>query len=476
MSLEVFINHIPGETRLAVTDDGRLVDLVIARDHEATILDNIYLGRIEKVVAGLNAAFVDIGQYTSGFLAAADGQIFDRNAEKPKPVSVLFNEGDTVLVQVTREASEGKGPKLSTRLNLTGRTIVLTPGRPSISISKSITDEGERQRLEQALNEYAQSSVGLIIRTRAQGVAAEMLRTEAEILSDLWLDIEATLQTMKPPACVHESPGAITKYLMDRGDPAWQRIVVDDRATMSRFAEICADMMPGLSELLELAEDQVAMLETHDLDQQIDDLLQPHVSLPSGGQLIIEETAALVAIDVDSGAHTRDRDPEKFALAVNAEAVQEIARQMILRNLSGQIVIDMLPLKRRESRDKIQSIFSQALAGDGANCNIFGFSRLGNLELTRRRMGESLVQRFLIKSDHETSPESTVLTMIRSLLRQLDRNPGKSLTVECGAELHFLLMNGMSGTWKSVLERTGPVVVLEKSPEFSALQFDLRIN
>jgi Rne/Rng family ribonuclease len=275
---------------------------------------------------------------------------------------------------------------------------------------------------------------------------------------------------------VHESPGAITKYLMDRGDPAWQRIVVDDRATMSRFAEICADMMPGLSELLELAEDQVAMLETHDLDQQIDDLLQPHVSLPSGGQLIIEETAALVAIDVDSGAHTRDRDPEKFALAVNAEAVQEIARQMILRNLSGQIVIDMLPLKRRESRDKIQSIFSQALAGDGANCNIFGFSRLGNLELTRRRMGESLVQRFLIKSDHETSPESTVLTMIRSLLRQLDRNPGKSLTVECGAELHFLLMNGMSGTWKSVLERTGPVVVLEKSPEFSALQFDLRIN
>ncbi|MBT7955115.1 MAG: Rne/Rng family ribonuclease, partial [Rhodospirillaceae bacterium] len=151
MSLEVFINHIPGETRLAVTDDGRLVDLVIARDHEATILDNIYLGRIEKVVAGLNAAFVDIGQYTSGFLAAADGQIFDRNAEKPKPVSVLFNEGDTVLVQVTREASEGKGPKLSTRLNLTGRTIVLTPGRPSISISKSITDEGERQRLEQAL-------------------------------------------------------------------------------------------------------------------------------------------------------------------------------------------------------------------------------------------------------------------------------------------------------------------------------------
>tara|TARA_B100000315_G_scaffold65404_1_gene59369 strand:- start:3915 stop:5345 length:1431 start_codon:yes stop_codon:yes gene_type:complete len=476
MNLEVFINHIPGETRLVVAQDGRLIDLVIARDHENTILGNIYLGRIEKVVAGLNAAFVDIGQNVSGFLAAADGQIFDRNAEKPKPISAIFNEGDKVLVQVTREASPGKGAKLTTRLSLTGRTIVLTPGRTGVSVSKSITDENEQQRLREALAGYAQSEAGLIVRTRAQGVADEFLKSEAEALTDIWLDIEATHQTMKPPACVHQESNAVAKYLRDRGDPAWQRIVVDDRTALARFTDSCADAVPELVPLFELAEDPVALLETHDLDQQIDDLLQPHVSLPSGGQLIIEETAALVAIDVDSGTHTRDRDPEAFALAVNKEAAHEIARQVVLRNLSGQIVIDMLPLKRRENRDKIQNTLAEALAGDAANCNIFGFSRLGNLEMTRRRMGESLTRRFLVKSAAARSPESAALDAFRAILRELERNPGKSLTVQCGAELHALLTGEMQRIWQSLLERTGPVVVLEKSPELLVAQFDIRIN
>ena len=476
MTLEVFINHIPGETRLAVADEGRLIDLVIACGHEITILGNIYLGRIEKVVAGLNAAFVDIGQNTSGFLAATDGQIFDHDAEKPKSISTLFNEGDKILVQVTREATEGKGAKLTTRLNLPGRSIVLTPGRPGISVSKSITDEGERQRLEHALIDYAQSTEGKIIRTRAQAVAEEILKNEAEALSNTWLDIEAARQTMKPPACVHKAPDAITKYLMDKGDPAWQRIVIDDRATMGRLVDFCTELVPELLELIEPAEDKVALLETHNLDQQIDDLLQTLVSLPSGGQLIIEETAALVAIDVDSGAHRRDRDPETFALAINAEAAREIARQVLLRNLSGQIVIDMLPLKRRENRDNIQNTLAEALAEDGANCNIFGFSRLGNLEMTRRRMGKSLAQRFLAKTASEISPESTALGIIRAVLRELDRNPGKSLTVRCSADLHALLMNGMSAAWHNLLERTGPVVILEKSANLTATQFDLRIN
>jgi len=136
----------------------------------------------------------------------------------------------------------------------------------------------------------------------------------------------------------------------------------------------------------------------------------------------------------------------------------------------------MLPLKRRESREQIQNVMSEALAGDAAKCNVFGFSRLGNLELTRRRLGESLAQRFLTKSDPEASTESTVLGLIRSILRELDRNPGKSLTVVCSGELHALLTGTMSVTWKSLLERTGPVVVLEKSAGFSATQFDLRIN
>ncbi|MFP6711678.1 MAG: Rne/Rng family ribonuclease [Rhodospirillales bacterium] len=473
MSREVFINAIPGETRLAVTEDGKLVDLVFARAHENSILGNIYLGRIEKVIFGMNAAFIDIGLPASGFLAAVDGQIFDRDREKPKPIGELFKEGDSVVIQVTREASEGKGAKLTTRLNLTGRNVVVTPDRPGISISKSISNQVERERLEAALQQYAHSSLGLIVRTRAQMVSAEDLQREAEFLTGTYLDIEASQKTMKPPACVYEEADAVSKYLKDRGDSDWQKIVVDDRAILDKLLKFCADTMPELAALFELAEDQAALFETHDLEEQIEDLFQLQAALPSGGYLIIEETAALVAIDVDSGAHIRDRDPEALAMAVNEEAAIEAARQIHLRNLSGQIVVDFLPLKRRDSRDKIQYVLSAALAEDTTKSNIFGFSRLGLMEMTRQRNGESLAARFISKNQPARSIQSVAIDMIRAVLRELDRNPGKVLTVQCGARLHVALTGEMQATWQSLLDRTGPVVVLEKRTALAGAEFDI---
>ncbi len=472
--LEVFINNVPGETRLAVTEDGKLVDLVIARQSEVSVIGNIYLGRVETVLAGLNAAFIDIGQKESGFLAANDGQIFDRDREKPKPINALFKEGDAVVVQVTREASTGKGAKLTTRIDLAGRTLVATLGRPGLSISKTITDEAERARLRRALVDYAHASTGLILRTKAEAVLDEALQQEAAALTDQISDIEAAQYITKAPACLHEEADPIVKYLINNASADWQRIVVDDRRLLAKLTKVSLDNMPEHETLFELAGDPVALFETHDLDQQIDDLFQARVLLPSGGGLSIEETAALVAIDVDSGAHNRDRDPEAFALAVNEEAALEIARQLHLRNLAGQIVIDFLPMKRKENKEKIEHLLSQALA-PLSKCNIFGFSRLGLLELTRQRNGESLAARYLLNSAPLFSAQSTAIALMRNVLRELDRNPGKTLSVECSALLYTCLGSEMKVSWQSLLERTGPVVVLNEVPALLGIRFDIRV-
>ncbi|MBT3992076.1 MAG: hypothetical protein HOG95_16440 [Rhodospirillaceae bacterium] len=468
---EVFINHAPGETRLAVTATGRLVDLVIARDTETNLLGNIYLGRVQKVIAGLNAAFVEIGQADAGFLAGNDGQIFNPDTEKPKPIKALYKEGDLVVVQVTREPSPGKGAKLTTRLDLAGSNLVLTAFRPGVSISRSITDAGARDHLQAALAENESGEHGLIVRTKAQGVSEERLRQEADALFDQIAAIEALQKTQKTPGCLHEVAGPILRYLMGAERASLQRIVVDNRVLLKKLA----DTVPELEDLFELAEDLVALFETYDLDHQVDALFQAQAALPSGGSLIIEETAALVAIDVDSGAHQRDSDPEAFAVAVNQEAASEIARQVALRNLSGQIVIDFLPMKRKGSREKIQETLSAALSGSG-KCNIFGFSRLGLLEMTRQRNGESLTARFLSKSAAAKTAPSIAIEMIRAVLRELDRNPGKMLTVECGPIIYAVLADEMPGNWQDLLERTGPIVVLEQTQTLSGTQFDIRVN
>jgi ribonuclease G len=471
--LEVFVNSVPGEIRLAVTNCGRLADLVIVRYDELPVLGNIYLGRVKKVLAGLNAAFIDIGQNDSGFLAANDGQILDRHNEKPKLIKALFKEGDAVIVQAIREPSEGKGVKLTTRLDLTGRTVVATQGRPGVAISKNITDEEERARLQTALVSYAHSTTGLIVRTKARGIATEIIQRESKTLIEKISSITAAQKTTPPPTCLYEEADSILKYLRDLGGLDWQRIVVDDRATLIRLSNYLVDYAPELETLFELANNPVTLFETYDLDQQIDDLFDARVVLPSGGGLIIEETAALVAIDVDSCAHNRDSDPELFAVAVNEEAAIEVARQLVLRNLAGQIIIDFLPMKRKKNRDKIQSLLSSALVKTG-KCNIFGFSRLGLLEMTRQRNGESLASRFLLKKEATRTVKTITIDLIRAVLREIACNPGRILTVACSHKLYSYLKGDMQVIWNGLLARTGPIVVLEAISTFPENKVEIR--
>ncbi len=224
--IEIFISTSPGETRLALTRNGILHELVIGRDSDQHQTGNIYLGRVEKVMTGLNAAFVQIGERNSGFLAAPDGQIFDRDREKPKPINALFKEGDKVLLQATRDEEGDKGAKLTTRLSLVGRNLVLTPDRSGISVSKSVSDDVEKERLKTAVIDAVSGDAGLIIRTRAQNVDAKILIAEGQILNDAWIDMQASLKTMNAPALLHEAPCPILGFINAKiGKENWRRIL-----------------------------------------------------------------------------------------------------------------------------------------------------------------------------------------------------------------------------------------------------------
>ncbi len=470
--IEVFISASPGETRLALTNDGLLQELVISRDSDRHQSSNIYLGRVEKVMTGLNAAFVQIGEDNAGFLAAPDAQIFDRDREKPKPISELYNEGDIILVQATRDEEDGKGAKLTARISIAGRNLVLTPARPGISVSKSITGDGDRQRLKEVFNGFALDGAGLIIRTHAQNAAESDLRTEAQILCDSWVDMQASPQTMKAPALLHEAPGPILRFLSDNsGAGGWRRIVVDDALLLDQMRESLGEGMADVDNLLSLHQGHEDIFETYELSQQIDDALSPAAPLPGGGEIIIEETAALVAIDVNSGGGSRQGNAESWALAVNLEAAHEAGRQIRLRNLSGQFAIDFLPIKKKENRDAVAEALRQALAPDRGAVNIFGFTRLGLMELTRRRQGKSLTQRLLAPNENQKSAETVAIDAIRSALRELNKNPGRQINIAVGVSILEAFRGVVAPALKIAEKQSGGMITLEGDAALAALDF-----
>ena len=474
LSLEIFINSVPGETRLAVARQGKLADLLIVSAEDICLLGNVYSGVVEKVMVALNAAFINIGYSESGYLDANDAQFFDRDREKPKLINALLKEGDVVSVQVIREPSEGKGPKLTTRLAIGGRGIIVTPGCTGISISRSIIDKKERKRLRGILDEYSQSMFGIIVRTKAQLMSSGLIKKELKGLAEKLGKIEYARKKGRPPVCLYHEVGKIEKYIADYSSDRWRRIIVDDRIMLMQLMKYSLEFIPELEKLFEFASDPVALFTTHDLEQQIDDLFETRVDLASGGKLIIEETSALTAIDVDSGAHKRGGNPEELALGVNKEAAIEVARQLVLRNIAGQIIIDFLPMKRKENRETIKTVLREELYDDN-KCNVFGFSNIGLLEMTRQRQGESMASRFLSKTGPVKSIKTIALDAVRSVLRELHRNSGKNVTVVCSPQLYFYLKTDTHMTWKKLLIRTGPIVKLTEEIRLSENQFEILV-
>lgn len=366
-------------TRTALLQDGSVVEILIEPAAAATLIGNVYLGRVTKVLTGMGAAFVEIGEERAGFLPLPKDE---PPSARPAPV---IHEGAAVVVQVVKDAQGGKGAELALEIALPGRQLVYGPHQDGVVFSRRLSDEAEKQRLAAALASFAQPGEGFILRTAAQGATLEDLARDAVWLRSVWADIAASIAKAKPPRCLWRDLSPLARVLRDRGHGAIKRVLTDDPAAQQAAQDYCRRFMPDLVARIERDTGEVPLFERFAVEEEIAAALQPRVPLPSGGFLLIEPTQALTAIDVNTGRHVGQSSPAQTMLGTNLEAATEVARQVRLRNLSGLIVVDFVHMQSAAHQGQVLEALRAAFADDPLFVRIGGFTELGLLEIARRR-------------------------------------------------------------------------------------------
>ena len=478
-SEEILIEVIPGETRIAITRSGKLSELFIAHDGDEGIEGNLIAGRVLRVVPGIEAAFVEIGLPEAGFLGAAEARLNTDGESAGGPISSFVSEGDAVLVQVLADPVAGKGAKLSRRVTLPGRYLVFTPLRAGISVSKRVTDADAVARLTGLFEPHRRANDGYIARTRAVQAKDSDLVKEAVALRATWAEVMEKQKTQHPPATLYADQDPVRQILRERSDGQLKRVVIDDPRAHAQLREFWEGELHLPGDRLSRHQGRQSLFESLDIESQIDAALRPRVGLPSGGSIIIEETEALCAIDVNSGAGSSRGTMEGTAIATNLEAAEEITRQIRLRNLGGQLLVDFLPMKRRGNREKLLHMLKRGLNEDRGRTHVFGFTRLGLLEMTRARRGRSLARHLLAGgtrapgADPLKSPAAVGFEILRGLAREASVTGGGPLEVRASPEVIKELQNGLAQALKETETRLGRPVALISLDQRAADGFDI---
>ena len=404
---EIIVNAESLETRVAVMEDGHLEEFAIERPTEERIVGSIFKGRIQNIEDGLQAAFVDIGLKKNAFihfwdmipedaarLEAEEGVAANRPRKKktqPGEMAKQFPPGSEIIVQVTKGPIGTKGSRVTANLSIPGRYLVMMPGSKLKGVSRKIEGEKERARLKKALARLPiPSSVGLIIRTSAEGVRASSLARDLRGLLDIWQKIEDGIKNQSAPCCLYHEPDLVERVVRDSLTAEIDRIVIDSRAVFERIRDMTSRISRRVKNRVKLYDGAAPIFEHFEVEKQLENAFRRKVWLKSGGYLIFDETEALVAIDVNTGRHKGGQNQEESILQVNTEAAGEVARQLRLRNIGGLVVIDFIDMKSRKNQAAVYKTLKEALQKDKARTNVLPVSQLGLVEMTRQRMEESL--------------------------------------------------------------------------------------
>jgi ribonuclease G len=427
----------PGETRVALLAGERVVELRHHRESRESVTGNLYLGRVARVVPGLQAAFVDIGLARDGFLNAADAR--PDSTDTTEAIGQYVHEGEAVIVQVTRDPGADKGARLTMRPAIAGTSLVITPARSDVVVSRRIADADERERLIGAVTGFADGG-GFIVRTAAEGVSADELAREAEGLRDLWDDLVARRAQSDPPACLHSEPGPLEQVLRDFAGLGVARVITDSPQAAAAARRYCDNELANANLSIETWDSTEPLFEHYGVEEAIEEALDARVDLPSGASLIIEGTAALTAVDVNLGGSAGGRGGAETALAANLEAAGEIARQLRLRAIGGLIVIDFLHMTRDGHRRQVSEALAEALAGDRDASGPRGFTGLGLVEMTRRHTRPPLSGILcepcgFCGRGHVASAETVALAAARAVLREARGLAGAGIEVACAPDV-----------------------------------------
>jgi len=387
MPKEILINIEPQEKRVAIVTDGVLDEYYIERPQDRTIVGNIYKGKIEAVLPSLGAAFVDIGLLKKGFLYLSEIEsVFESEAALKQTQPKEIKKGQEVLVQVVKESFGTKGPRLSTQIGIAGRYLVLMPTEKQVGISRKIEDDTERRRLRQIFNELKlPNDVGFIVRTAALGKSKQELSRDAQFLLKLWRRLEKIAHQKKAPALIYEEYDLTLRAIRDSFTDDVVKLIVDSKAEYWRILRFMRTFLNYLARKVELYRGD-DLFGDKNIEKQINRIFESEVYLKSKAYLIIEPTEGLVVIDVNSGGFRKKINQEETAFKVNCDAALEVARQLVLRDLGGIIVIDFIDMEKESHRREVLSILKKALSEDKAKYDILGISKFGVVEMTRERI------------------------------------------------------------------------------------------
>ena len=380
--------------QIAVLEDRQLVEHYITRVGARSMVGNIYLGRVQNVLPGMEAAFVDVGKGRNAVLYAGEVSYDEEVEGTPPRIEQVLRSGQALMVQVTKDPIGGKGPRLTQQVSLPGRYLVLVPNSQVFGISRRLPD-AERRRLRMVIRKVRPPEHGVIVRTAAEGASAEDLAGDLTRLTAEWEAISKKAKKSKAPALLYEEPELTLRVVRDLfNDEEFREIVTDSQRVFDSVREYLREVAPDLVDKVRLHTGKLSLFEEMHVVEQVHKALERKVWLPSGGYLVIDRTEAMTVIDVNTGKHVGSRNLEETVVRTNLEASEEVARQLRLRDIGGMILIDYIDMLLEQNKDRVVATLKEALARDKTRSQVFDISPLGILEVTRKRVSAGLLESF----------------------------------------------------------------------------------
>lgn len=443
---EIIVNAEPGQTRVAILEDGQLVEYMIERPEQRRIVGDIFKGKVTAILPGIQAAFLDIGLEKGAFLHVSDlspdpdklelddddsGETREsrgsRDGGRRVPIEEALKKGDELLVQVMKEPIGTKGPRVTAQVTLPGRFVVLMPDMDHVGVSRKIDDRNERQRLRQIIQKHRPPGVGVITRTVGSGEPEEAFASDIRYLHSTWQKIQKESAKKHAPCLVHQDMTLTTGLIRDIFSDHFDRLLVDDEAEYDQILEYVESISPELSERIELYDEEVPIFDSFEIEPELEKTLHRKVWMKKGGYLCIDQAEALIAIDINTGRFKGKSDQEETIFRCNLEAAREIPRQLRLRDIGGLIVIDFIDMASEENRVAVLEELRRHLKNDRARTKTFPVSELGLVEMTRQRVRPAMTSYYSVVcpacdgTGHILSPE-TMLAKIERILRRAGRN------------------------------------------------------
>jgi ribonuclease G len=508
MHRKLIINYTQHETRVALIEEGDIVELFIERHDENDIAGNIYKGRVQRVLPGMQAAFVDIGLDHAAFLYVDDvispnitemETMFAENGEESAPnndmvdpttpcesrqkpsqhIEDMIFEGQEIMVHVTKTPMGTKGARVTSYISLPGRFLVFMPNSDHIGISRRIESEAERTRLKEMVLSLRDDHYGYIVRTVGEGVEKEKFAYEMGFLKNLWENIQVKHRSSSAPCLLHKDLNVSLRAVRDLLTHEAEQLIIDDKQVYNSVLEFLETFMPNLKDSVELYSGEEPIFEAFNLEGDIQRALKRKVWLKSGGYIVIEQAEALTAIDVNTGRYVGKHNLEETILKTNLEAVKEIAYQIRLRDIGGIIIIDFIDMQKKANQEKVYNALLETLKKDRSKTHVLPFSEIGLIQMTRKRIRQSL-NRLMCEpcfycegEGHLMSPWSICYMIYRDILKDYKDMSGTKITIQVNPQIAELLHGEEN---RLVLELEGIIgkqIIVYPNPQFHLEQFDI---